>query len=124
MRDSSQIVTLARINLVAILCIVRLIAVVKNASVIFCKVVMRETMKNQKETIRKIVTHLNNEEANGGFWLPNIQRPFVWKEEQIERLFDSLMRKYPISTLLAWRTKSAIKHRKVYRQLSLKHSFD
>ncbi|WP_237362717.1 GmrSD restriction endonuclease domain-containing protein [Vibrio marisflavi] len=69
-------------------------------------------MKNQKETIRKIVTHLNNEEANGGFWLPNIQRPFVWKEEQIERLFDSLMRKYPISTLLAWRTKSAIKHRK------------
>ncbi|MCP4114302.1 MAG: DUF262 domain-containing protein [Desulfobacteraceae bacterium] len=69
-------------------------------------------MKNQKETIRKIVTHLNNEEANGGFWLPNIQRPFVWKEEQIERLFDSLMRKYPISTLLAWKTKSKIKHRK------------
>ncbi|MEC8011857.1 MAG: DUF262 domain-containing protein [Pseudomonadota bacterium] len=69
-------------------------------------------MKNHKESIRKIVTHLNNEEANGGFWLPNIQRPFVWNEDQIERLFDSLMRKYPISTLLAWRTKSKIKHRK------------
>ena len=50
-------------------------------------------MKNRTETIRKIVKQLNNEEANGGFWLPNIQRPFVWKEEQIERLFDSLMRK-------------------------------
>lgn len=69
-------------------------------------------MKNQTTTIRKIVTELNNEEANGGFWLPNIQRPFVWKEEQIERLFDSLMRKYPISTLLVWKTKSNIKHRK------------
>ncbi len=69
-------------------------------------------MKNRTETIRKIVTQLNNEEANGGFWLPNIQRPFVWKEEQIERLFDSLMRKYPISTLLVWKTKSNIKHRK------------
>jgi uncharacterized protein with ParB-like and HNH nuclease domain len=69
-------------------------------------------MKNQKETIRKMVTYLNNEEKDGGFWLPNIQRPFVWKEEQIERLFDSLMREYPISTLLIWKTKSSIKHRK------------
>lgn len=69
-------------------------------------------MKNQKETIRKMVTYLNNEEKDGGFWLPNIQRPFVWKEEQIERLFDSLMREYPISTLLIWKTKSNIKRRK------------
>lgn len=69
-------------------------------------------MKNQKETIRKMVSYLNNEEENGGFWLPNIQRPFVWREEQIERLFDSIMRQYPISTLLVWRTKSSIKCRK------------
>lgn len=69
-------------------------------------------MKNNNETIRKIVSYLNNAEENGGFWLPNIQRPFVWNEEQIERLFDSLMREYPISTLLVWRTKSKIRHRK------------
>lgn len=69
-------------------------------------------MKNQKETIRKIVNYLNNEEKDGGFWLPNIQRPFVWTEEQIERLFDSIMREYPISTLLVWRTNSKIKCRK------------
>ena len=30
-------------------------------------------MKNQKETIRKIVNFLNNPENGGGFWLPNIQ---------------------------------------------------
>lgn len=69
-------------------------------------------MKNQKETIRKMVTYLNNEDKDGGFWLPNIQRPFVWTEEQIERLFDSIMREYPISTLLVWRTKAKIKCRK------------
>lgn len=69
-------------------------------------------MKNQKETIRKMVTYLNNEEKDGGFWLPNIQRSFVWSEEQIERLFDSIMREYPISTLLVWRTKSHIRRRK------------
>jgi len=69
-------------------------------------------MKNQRETIRKMVTYLNNEEKDGGFWLPNIQRAFVWKEEQIERLFDSIMREYPISTLLVWKTKSTIRRRK------------
>ncbi|MEH2395565.1 MAG: DUF262 domain-containing protein [Nostoc sp.] len=69
-------------------------------------------MKHEKETIRKMVTYLNDEEKDGGFWLPNIQRPFVWSEEQIERLFDSIMREYPISTLLIWRTQSKIKCRK------------
>lgn len=69
-------------------------------------------MKNQKQTIRKIVGCLNNEDEDGGFWLPNIQRPFVWSEEQICTLFDSIMREYPISTLLVWKTVSSIRHRK------------
>ena len=59
-----------------------------------------------------MVNYLNDEESNGGFWLPNIQRPFVQREDQIERLFDSIMREYPISTLLVWRTKSPIRRRK------------
>jgi hypothetical protein len=69
-------------------------------------------MKNQKQTIRKIVGFLNNIDEDGGFWLPNIQRPFVWSEEQICRLFDSILREYPISTLLVWKTTSGIRRRK------------
>lgn len=69
-------------------------------------------MKNQKQTIRKIVGFLNNADEDGGFWLPNIQRSFVWSEEQICRLFDSIMREYPISTLLVWKTISGIRRRK------------
>lgn len=69
-------------------------------------------MKNQKETIRKIVGYLNNTDEDGGFWLPNIQRPFVWGEQQICRLFDSILREYPISTLLVWKTTSGIRRRK------------
>jgi Uncharacterized conserved protein len=69
-------------------------------------------MANQTETIRKFVGFLNNVDEQGGFWLPNIQRPFVWKEEQIERLYDSILREYPIGTLLVWKTKSRIKRRK------------
>jgi len=69
-------------------------------------------MKNQKQTIRRIVGFLNNVEEDGGFWLPNIQRHFVWGEDQICRLFDSILREYPISTLLVWKTTSNIRHRK------------
>ena len=69
-------------------------------------------MNNQKETIRKFVNYINNPEHLGGFWLPNIQRPFVWSEEQIERLYDSILREYPIGTLLVWKNKSKIKHRR------------
>jgi hypothetical protein len=35
--------------------------------------------------------------------LPAIQREFVWKPEQIERLFDSLMQGYPFGTFLFWK---------------------
>jgi len=69
-------------------------------------------MKTPKHSLRKIVTFLNNPEEEGGFWLPNIQRPFVWSEEQICRLFDSILREYPISTLLIWKTQSLIRRRK------------
>lgn len=69
-------------------------------------------MKSRKESIRKIVSFLNNEDEDGGYWLPNIQRPFVWSEGQICKLFDSIMRQYPISTLLIWKTKSDIRCRK------------
>ena len=34
--------------------------------------------------------------------MPAIQREFVWSEEQIERLFDSLMQGYPIGAFLFW----------------------
>ncbi len=70
-------------------------------------------MQNKKLSIRKMVSYLNDEESEGGgFWLPNIQRPFVWSEDQIARLFDSIMREYPIGALLVWKTKETVKHRK------------
>lgn len=52
------------------------------------------------------------EEINSSLFLPHIQRPFVWERDQMCKLFDSLMRNYPIQTLLFWRTKDAIKARK------------
>jgi uncharacterized protein with ParB-like and HNH nuclease domain len=40
--------------------------------------------------------------SSGDIYLPAIQRKFVWKHTQIEKLFDSLMREYPIGTFLFW----------------------
>lgn len=37
------------------------------------------------------------------FLLPSIQREFVWSQEQIKKLFDSLMRDYPINAFLFWK---------------------
>jgi len=69
-------------------------------------------VKTQKLSLRKIVSYLNDPDEDGGFWLPNIQRPFVWSEDQISRLFDSILRQYPISTLLIWKTKISVRRRK------------
>ena len=37
------------------------------------------------------------------YLLPAIQRKFVWKSEQIETLFDSIMRDYPINSFMFWK---------------------
>jgi hypothetical protein len=68
-------------------------------------------MKTKSETIKKVLTFLNNPNENGGLWLPNIQRYFVWDEDQITKLFDSIMRRYPINTMLIWVTKESIRTR-------------
>jgi len=69
-----------------------------------------------RETINKIV-----EKINKSILLPDIQRPFVWTEEQIYKLFDSLMREYPISTFLFWElTKEKIQEIKEKQDLWIK----
>jgi len=36
--------------------------------------------------------------------LPAMQRPFVWKEDRVTRLVDSLLRGFPLGTALLWKT--------------------
>ncbi len=59
------------------------------------------------------------------YLLPSIQREFVWDTEQIEMLFDSLMRDYPISTFLFWQVdKNKIKDFQFYEFLNKYHEKD
>ena len=41
----------------------------------------------------------------GRLVLPAIQREFVWGQTQIERLFDSVLRGYPIGSFLTWKVE-------------------
>ena len=47
-----------------------------------------------KEAIDKI--------HNRDFLLPAIQRKFIWSSSQVELLFDSIMRGYPINSFMFW----------------------
>ena len=49
-------------------------------------------------TIAEVINDIHRKK----YLLPAIQREFVWSTDQIERLFDSLMRDYPISSFLFW----------------------
>ncbi|MDD2390157.1 MAG: DUF262 domain-containing protein [Desulfobacterales bacterium] len=49
-------------------------------------------------TIAEVVHDIHKKK----YLLPAIQREFVWDTDQIEKLFDSLMRDYPINSFLFW----------------------
>ncbi|MCL5027828.1 MAG: DUF262 domain-containing protein [Bacteroidetes bacterium] len=55
-------------------------------------------MSYEKLTIKQVIEKIGNNEL----YLPAIQRKFVWKQEQTEKLFDSIQQGYPIGTFLFW----------------------
>lgn len=68
-------------------------------------------MGYRSESIATAIKALNDQ-----YFLPAIQREFVWKPEQIISLFDSIMRGYPISSFLFWQLKEENRSKwEVYR---------
>ncbi len=55
-------------------------------------------MSYNEMTIKEVVSCIEDRKL----FLPAIQRKFVWNEEQIANLFDSLLKGYPIGTFLFW----------------------
>ena len=51
------------------------------------------------------IVSLLNEITQERMVLPDLQRDFVWHEDQIRLLFDTLMRGYPFGALLIWNTQ-------------------
>lgn len=53
------------------------------------------------ETTATLLTKIENKEIV----LPEFQREFTWKRKQTLELIDSLLKEYPIGSLLLWKTK-------------------
>jgi len=71
-------------------------------------------MSYQGLSVKKVINSINS--SYGGWFLPAIQRPYVWgsrheNELYICKLFDSILRGYPIGALIVWNTKEAIPYR-------------
>ncbi len=71
-------------------------------------------MSYQSISIKEVINKINA--TYGGWFLPAVQRPYVWgsryeSEFYICKLFDSLLRGYPIGGLLLWSTKENIPYR-------------
>ncbi|EMF0482572.1 DUF262 domain-containing protein [Enterococcus faecium] len=72
-------------------------------------------------TIKNLIQKIDNNE----YVLPALQREFVWKPEQIERLFDSIMKGYPIGSFLFWNVQNKnIKKYEFYNILKEYHQRD
>ncbi|WP_157150695.1 DUF262 domain-containing protein [Brachyspira sp. SAP_772] len=56
--------------------------------------------------ISKTISDVMDSIKDQDYILPDIQRGYVWKAEQIENLFDSLLSGYPIGSFLFWKIKS------------------
>ena len=67
-------------------------------------------MAYEKKTIISIVEEIDTKKV----YLPAIQRKYVWGEDQITKLMDSIMRGYPFGTFLFWKVKKKVVNDKGY----------
>lgn len=56
--------------------------------------------------IDKIISRINS----GDIRIPAFQRAYVWKQNQILDLLDSIIRNYPLGSVLLWSTHEKLKH--------------
>lgn len=61
-------------------------------------------------SIKDVIEEINSRKI----YLPAIQRKYVWGDNQIARLMDSIMLGYPIGTFLFWKVKKSIINNKEY----------
>jgi len=64
----------------------------------------------EKKSIRDVIEDINSRKI----YLPAIQRKYVWGDDQIVRLMDSIMLGYPIGTFLFWKVKKTVINQKEY----------
>lgn len=78
---------------------------------------MQEIFYNTTLTVNQLIEKIDT----GELGLPELQRPFIWKDTKVRELFDSMLRGYPIGYLMLWECPALDK--KVHIGIE-KHSYD
>ena len=68
----------------------------------------RELFKNIPSKVGDLVKDVRN----GRIGLPDLQRPFVWKDNKVRELFDSMLKGYPIGYIMLWESPSDYESKK------------
>lgn len=75
------------------------------------------------DNIPSKVADLLSDVKNGRIGLPDLQRPFVWKDNKVRELLDSMLKGYPIGYIMLWASPDDYentgyigKNDKVYKQ--------
>lgn len=78
---------------------------------------MQQIFSNTTLTVNQLIAKIDT----GELGLPELQRPFVWKDAKVRDLFDSMMRGYPIGYLMLWECPTLEKKKTIGVE---KHSYE
>ena len=56
-----------------------------------------------------LITDLINDVRRGYIKIPQFQRDFIWSKEKAASLMDSILKNYPIGTIILWKTKETLR---------------
>ncbi|MDD4592951.1 MAG: DUF262 domain-containing protein [Parabacteroides sp.] len=70
---------------------------------------MQQIFSNTTLTVNQLIEKIDT----GELGLPDLQRPFIWKDSKVRDLFDSMMRGYPIGYLMLWECPSLKKKKSI-----------
>jgi len=56
-----------------------------------------------------LITELINDIKRGLIKIPQFQRDFIWSKEKAANLMDSIIKGYPIGTIILWKTKETLR---------------
>lgn len=78
---------------------------------------MQQIFSNTTLTVNQLIEKIDT----GELGLPELQRPFIWKDAKVRDLFDSMMHGYPIGYLMLWECPTLDKKKTIGTEA---HSFD
>ncbi|MGN8728752.1 GmrSD restriction endonuclease domain-containing protein [Hornefia butyriciproducens] len=78
---------------------------------------MQQIFSNTNLTVTQLIEKIDS----GELGLPELQRPFIWKDTKVRDLFDSMLHGYPIGYLMLWECPTLEKKKTIGAE---KHSFD